>query len=316
MYKVAVVGSYNKGLTITTDRLPAWGETLEGKNFTPSHGGKGSNQAVAAKRLGAEVDFIGAAGDDEFGDQGYKMLKNEGIDVSGMQIINNKNTGVGIIFLDENGENCILIDKGANQYITEEHVENFSYSIEQADVLIVQLEVPIEAVKRAMQIAKDKGTLVIFNPAPAAEEAKQLIQYADVINPNETELLILNGLDPNETLSEERCIDLARRLEKEGPTDVIVTRGEKGAIHVTEDGADIISAPSVVAKDSTGAGDAFTGALAYSLSGNHTVRESLQVAIAAGSYCVTKYNVLDGLTNYPALKKFMEEGNEKNILES
>src|SRR5699024_10371603 len=115
MNKVTVLGSYNKGLTITTNRVPNWGETLEGKDFTPSHGGKGSNQAVASKRLGAEVNFIGALGDDEFGKNGYRMLEDEGIDISGTKIIENENTGVGIIFLDENGENCILIDKGANQ---------------------------------------------------------------------------------------------------------------------------------------------------------------------------------------------------------
>lgn len=310
--RILVVGSYNVGLTCQTDRVPVWGETLIGSGFSESNGGKGANQAVAAARLGASVSFVGCLGEDRYGDDGLEMLNREGIDTSDVRRTNHKNTGVGIILLNSKGDNCIVVDPGANSELDAKDMESLT-SVNSADVVVFQLETPLETVKRGMEIAKSLGKQVILNPAPANRKAMDLLPLATVVNPNESELLILNGKDPGTELTDDRCEQLAQALLQRGPTAIVVTRGENGAMIVTQDGTEVIPAVSVDAVDTTGAGDAFTGALAVALAEQKGLKKAVQFAAIAGSYSVTKRDVIPGLATREELKRFAIENGINGI---
>ncbi|MGE6257159.1 ribokinase [Heyndrickxia sporothermodurans] len=301
--KILVIGSYNVGLTCQTNFLPVWGETLVGNNFSESNGGKGANQAVAATRLGGDVAFVGCLGNDRFGDEGLQMLERENVDISGVRRSSTKRTGVGFIFLNSEGENSILVDLGANNELSLNDVSVLQ-KIEEADFLVCQLENRLDTIKEAMRRAKQLGKTVILNPAPAKREALELFQYASIINPNESELLILNGEKPDAELTLERCTELASRLLKSGPKAVIVTRGEQGALIVTEDSVVQVAACKVKAIDTTGAGDSFTGALAVFLAEGKTLEEAVRKASVVGSYCVTKRDVIPALPTRQQLTEF------------
>ncbi|MBS4206656.1 ribokinase [Bacillus sp. FJAT-50079] len=307
--KILVIGSYNVGLTCQTDRVPVWGETLIGHNFSESNGGKGANQAVAAARLGGDVAFVGCLGNDRYGDEGLRMLEAENIDVSGVRRSNNKSTGVGFIFLNAEGENCILVDPGANHDLLPND-ESVLSKVDEADIIVCQLENRIDTVRSALRYAWQSGKTVILNPAPANIEALELLQYTTIINPNESELLILNGENPNEALSIQKCEELAFNLLDKGPEAVIVTRGENGALIVTQQAVVQVPAYKVEAVDTTGAGDSFTGALAVYLAEGLPLKEAVEKSSIVGSYCVTKRDVIPGLPTREKLEEF-----EKQIVE-
>ncbi|WP_164667711.1 ribokinase [Virgibacillus doumboii] len=300
--KILVIGSYNVGLSCQTNRIPVWGETITVDNFTESNGGKGSNQAVAASRLGGKVSFIGCIGNDGFGNDGVSMLKEEKVDISGV-IRSNTHTGVGFIFLNEEGENCIMVAPGANNDLKPVDVVT-TIQFDESDFVIFQLENDIETVKSLMVQAKEKKKKIIFNPAPASVEAISLLEYADIVNPNETELLTLNNRNINTSLSTEECIDLAQNLLTKGPESIIVTRGEQGALLVTKDFTKEIPAKNVTAIDTTGAGDSFTGALSVALSEGHTIEKAVEFANKVAAFSVTKQNVIPGLPTLEDLNDF------------
>lgn len=303
--KILSIGSYNVGLTCRTGRIPVWGETLIGSGFSESYGGKGSNQAVAAARLGGDVTFIGCLGNDKYGEEGLKMMRENGINTSYVIRRNDKSTGVGIILLNDDNDNCIIVDLGANNDLTPEYIESLKNVIADSDIVIFQLETPVETVKRGMEIANSFGKTIIFNPAPANKQAVELLSFATIVNPNESELLLLNNEDTSKALSDEECEELARELLVKGPEAVIVTRGEKGCLVVTADDTVKVPTKQVDAVDTTGAGDAFTGALAVALSEGKDILEAAKFASITGSYCVTKEGVVPGLPNREQLNKFM-----------
>lgn len=302
--KILSIGSYNVGLTCRTKRMPAWGETIVGQGFIESYGGKGSNQAVAAKKLGAEVEFIGCIGKDGFGNNGLEMLKRNGINVDNVTR-SDTNTGIGIILLNEQNDNAIILDLGANFELTESDLEKSEESIKNSDIILFQMEIPHNTIKRGMELAKKHDKTIIFNPAPASEESKDLIKYANIINPNESELLILNDLETDTKLDDEETIRLANNLLNKGPEVVIVTRGEKPTLLVTQDGSKFIKTESVQAVDTTGAGDTFTGALAVSLGEGNTIEESINFANAAGAYVVQRDGVVPAIPNRDELTEFL-----------
>ncbi|MBS4224174.1 ribokinase [Lederbergia citrea] len=304
--KILVIGSYNVGLACQTDRVPVWGETLIGHSFSESNGGKGANQAVAAARLGGDVAFVGCLGNDRFGDEGLRMLESENIDISGVRRSKNKSTGVGFIFLNSEGENCILVDPGANHDLLPND-ESVLEKIDEADIIVCQLENRLDTVREALRYAQQLGKTVILNPAPANAEALELLQYTSIINPNESELLILNGENPNEELSVQKCGELASKLLNKGPKAVIVTRGENGALIVTQQGVAQVPAFKVEAVDTTGAGDSFTGALAVYLAEGLTLEDAVSKASIVGSYCVTKRDVIPALPTREQLEEFEKQ---------
>ncbi len=288
--KIIVVGSYLVALVMDSERIPLKGETLMANNFRSTHGGKGSNQAVQAARLGAQVNFIGRIGNDAFGKSFLDLLKKENIDSSFVFISDNLPTGAGFIISAADGHNLITIDIAAIRDFTTKDIDLAIQSILPNDIVMAQLEIPVDTALYALQKAKQKGAVTILNPAPAQNLSAEELSYIDILTPNETEARICVGLAPNENISDE---DVAMRLLKTGCRHVIITLGDKGSLWVHNGEAHMLSAfrmDKVV--DSTGAGDAFNAALAVALSERKKMPEAIRFANAAGALSVTKADTI------------------------
>ena len=294
MPSVVVLGSFNMDLVVSADVLPAPGETVLGHSFQRGPGGKGSNQAIGARRLRADVSFIGAVGDDDFGAAARELLAIEGVDASGLFTVTQP-TGVALIVIDAEAENQIAVASGANAELTPTMVEERADSIANADVLISQLETPVEAFVAAAEIAAGSNTTVILNPAPATELPEEIWEHIDIITPNQHELVALAGIENPDWA--------ANALRTRGGMDVIVTRGPFGVTFTGDDGARRFPAVSANAVDTTGAGDAFTAGLAVALAEGQDMDAAIALALRAGAYAVTKVGVLDGL----ATRKDLDE---------
>lgn len=280
MVSVAVLGSFNMDLAVAAPVLPGPGGTVLGRSFFQGPGGKGSNQAIAARRLGAETAFLGAVGEDEFGRAARALLQREGVDVSGLAAVGEP-TGVALIVVDDRGENQIAVAPGANRAVTPEMVEEHEQIIAGADVLLAQLETPVEAFVRAGQIARAHGTKVVLNPAPAAPLPDPAWEVADVLTPNQSELAELTGGGS------------VRELTERG-VRVAATRGAAGAELHGPDGSASFAAYPAEAVDATGAGDAFNAGLAVGLA-ETGLRAGVELGLRAGAYAVTRRGALDGL---------------------
>jgi ribokinase len=273
---ICVVGSANLDLNTYTDRFPAPGETLHGKRFTTGYGGKGANQAVMAARLGGAVTFVARVGEDLFGRDMTEHFGKEGIDTSHVITTQGTSTGTAVITVDAAGRNTIIVTPGANGLLAARDVELARSAIEGARVLVCQQEVPSEANLAAMRIANRAGVSVVFNPAPVGDGMPaEAYGLATVLCPNEHEASLLTGRTVG-TLTEAEAA--ARELLARGTRSVIVTLGERGSLVVTADSATHLSAPAVKAVDTTGAGDAFIGSLAFFLARGANLTEAAQRA--------------------------------------
>ncbi|GIQ68949.1 ribokinase [Xylanibacillus composti] len=308
--RVTVIGSYNVGLVVNAERLPAWGETLFGNGFCESPGGKGSNQAVAASRLGGEVRFIGSVGTDRYGDDAISMLKKEQIDLTYLKRTGASMTGVGFVFLNKEGDNCIVVDPGANLELMPEDIDNAAEAIEQSDVILFQLESSLDTVRYGLKTAREKGKVTILNPAPAQKRLDDLLPYATYVTPNETELKIMSGLPPEQRLTDDDCIQLGRSIISKGPEAVIVTMGERGALVILEETSYLLPSVPVAAVDTTGAGDSFNAALAVSLAEGKPLQEAAAYACAVGAYTVTGKEVIPALPTREQVELFLAERKE------
>ena len=270
--EIVVVGSLNHDITVQVPRLPHHGETVLGTSHSTDTGGKGANQAVAAARLGRDVAMVGRVGADESGAALLRSLAESGVRTDLVAADPGAGTGMAAIAVEPGGENMIVVSPGANTTLTAADVE----ALPSADVLLMQLEVPVPVVAAAA--ARATGS-VVLNPAPARRLPAELLAACDVLVPNRTELATLAGGDgaPEE---------LARRIE--GPDAVVVTLGAAGALVVDRDGAAHVSAPRVEAVDATAAGDAFCGALADALVRDLPLIEAVRWAVAAGAAAATR----------------------------
>jgi ribokinase len=285
--KVAVVGSSNVDMVVQLGRLPRPGETVAGGRFFEAGGGKGANQAIAAARLGAEVSFIGCVGDDQFGRRSIAGLNAEGIETTGCRIIGGQATGVALIYVGPDGENMIALAPGANEALTVQDIHAASAAIASADILVVQLEVPPAAVLASMQVARQAGRPTLLNPAPAPEESAvhELLQLADFVNPNATEAHRITGIEVDDDDSAKAA---GEKLLSMGARNAIITLGSHGAYAVSDNLTGPIPAYPQRAIDATGAGDAFTGALAVALAGGLEIAEACRFACAAGALATTR----------------------------
>jgi ribokinase len=258
--RIAVVGSNMVDLVTYVNRMPVKGETIEAPRFEMGHGGKGANQAVAAAKLGASVVMVTAVGDDMFGEGTIRNLERVGVDTTYVRRVQGLASGVAPIMVEPNGENSILIVKGANADLSPADVERASEALKQCDLILLQLEVPLETVYAAIAFGKRHGVRTVLNPAPAAPNL-DLAHVRDVsyLVPNETELGLLTGM-PTET--EANIEAAARGLLRQGMRAVIVTLGGRGALLATADGIKRIAPTRVDPVDTTGAGDAFVGSFA------------------------------------------------------
>ena len=297
--EIVVVGSCNVDLITYTKRFPKVGETIEGTDFKQGFGGKGANQAVAAAKLGARVSMIARLGMDGFGTQTLENFKTQNVDASFVQQLEGVPSGVAPIFVNKDGQNFIVIVSGANAKLEPVDLEPAKELLTHAKVVICQLVSKQETVLEAFKIARAAGVKTVLNPAPAAPLLPSLLELTDLMVPNETELELLTG-KPVNTVLEAR--DAAKDLIVAGATEVIVTLGERGALHVTEYSA-VHHQPRVVkAFDSTGAGDAFIGALVSALSRGLVMTHAIEFANAAAAVSVTRAGTQTSFATLEELK--------------
>ncbi|MBC7441591.1 MAG: ribokinase [Ramlibacter sp.] len=301
--RITVVGSFAVGLTLRAPRFPVPGETLLGSDFDQGPGGKGSNQAVAAARLGARVNFIGAVGEDEYAGVADRLFAAEGVGAR-LRRVKERNTSVGFIVLNTAGENFIILDPGANTALNAADIQASADLIGSSDLLVAVMEIPDEPVAEALRIARAAGVRTLLNPAPARPLSGEVLSNVDVLTPNESELRILLGLAPNDPTPTET---LVWRLLERGLELVVVALGRQGALVATRDGLELIPSRRAAVVDTTGAGDAFNAALSVALPPGRGVAESARRAAAAGALAVTRLGVIPALPTLAELEAFLKE---------
>jgi len=284
MKKICVIGSLNMDLVVNVDEMPKKGQTLIGENFKEVPGGKGANQAVAIAKLGGDVSMIGKVGNDGFGQTLINALKADNVKTDYIQI-ENCSSGVAMITVDKNAENSIVVAPGANFRVLREDIDKCIDSIKQSDIVVVQLETPLDTIKYALQESKQLDKYTILNPAPAVKLEEDIIKNVDLLTPNETELEILSGVKIE---NEEDIIKAAQVMIQKGVKQLIVTLGSKGSLYIDKDNVKFKESYKVVAIDTTAAGDSYTGALSVALSQDKDIQEAMDFASKVGALCVMK----------------------------
>ncbi len=284
MKKILVIGSSNTDLIASVKNFPVAGETIEGTSYMQAMGGKGANQAMAAHKLGGNVSFITSLGDDSNGIHALAYYKKEGLEVSSSLIVENIPSGTAMILVDERGENCIVISPGANQKLSPFYIHKVEGKIKEADILVMQMEIPYETVKAVCALSTKYNKQIILNVAPARTLDEEILKDVDVLVVNETEAETISG-EKIELIGKDGVID---KLLSMGATTVVLTLGTKGCFFKNETESLDIPAFTVDAKDTTAAGDTFCGALAAEIGKGHSWKEALIFATAASALCVTK----------------------------
>ncbi len=303
---ILVIGSSNSDYIITMDRFPQGGETLEGLSFHQAMGGKGANQAVAAQRSGGSVRFLTSLGDDFNGRNALAYYKNEGIDVSLSLLTENETTGTAVIWVDKRGENSIVVIPGANRLLEAGYIINHQEIIQDADLIILQMEIPYETVKTICGIASRYGKKVMLNAAPASSLEEDILRSLYILVVNETEAETITG-EKMDMTGEDGIINALLGM---GVKNVILTLGSKGCIY--SNGIECLRIPafSVEVKDTTGAGDTFCGALAVGIHKYQSMEQALRFATAAAALSVTK---LGAQPSIPVEGEILDFLNNRNI---
>jgi ribokinase len=302
--RIVVVGSVNTDMVVKGDRLPGPGETVTGGQFFMAAGGKGANQAVAAARLGAEVTLVAKVGRDIFGDQAIENYRREGIVTDCILRDADAATGVALILVDNRGENLISVASGANFALTPQEIAHAADRIRSADALMLQLEIPMDVVAAAAKTAAAAGVPVILDPAPAAPLPDGLLPNVAYLTPNESEAERLTGIAVSDEASARRS---AERLLAAGAGHVIVTLGTKGALLASADGMKLIPTERVDALDSTAAGDAFNGGLAWALGRGLALEAAVQQACWVGALSATRLGAQPSLPTQDELRSFARQ---------
>ena len=306
--KVTVVGSANVDLVTRAQRMPNKGETLIGDAFDIFTGGKGFNQATAAARLGAQVTLIGKIGDDPFANILRSAIDTEHIDNRYVKTDAENGTGIATIFIEPDGNNSIIVVPRANMCLTPKDVEHAAESIAQAEVLLLQLEIPINASQTAIEIAKANETIVILDPAPARSLPQDMLEQVDILTPNATEATVLSGYT---VTTPEEAMTAAKTLQKQIATDehsaVVLTLGEQGVLLCTPAQTTRIHPISVEVIDTTGAGDAFNGALATALANGDDLSEAVAFANVAGASAVTELGATPSMPTRAKIDEILSE---------
>jgi ribokinase len=301
--RILVVGSVNLDMVVKGRRLPGPGETVSGGRFIMAAGGKGANQAVAAARLGAEVALVAKVGRDVFGDQAIEHYRGEGILTDCILRDPADATGVALILVDDRGENLISVASGANHRLTPEEVQRCADRIRSADVLMLQLEIPMDVVCAAARIAAEAGVPVVLDPAPAAPLPDGLLECVAYLTSNESEAAQLSGMAVDDEAS---ARDAAGRLLAAGARRVLVTLGAKGALLAEAERSVLISSVPVDAVDTTAAGDAFNGGLACAVGRGMPLAEAVRYACLAGALSATRLGAQPSLPHADELQQFLK----------
>jgi len=301
---IVVVGSINTDLVGRTQRMPRGGETLLGSDFLMVPGGKGANQAVAVARAGGNVKMLGRVGDDLFGKQHLANFRDNGVDTQLVHITPGVPTGVAIIIVDDNGENSIVVIPGANNSLMPADIEAARDVVEKAQIVMLQLEIPMETAATVISMAKKAGVPVILDPGPARPLAKELLAQVDIITPNEHEAQVLAG---EELHSLDDGYRIAGKLLGWGVKNVLLKLGGNGVIFATPEGMEHIPAHKVKAEDTTAAGDAFAGGLAVALAEGFSLRSAVLFANAVGALAVTKLGAQSAIPTREEIEAFLVE---------
>lgn len=304
MVRIVVVGSANVDFVVRTPHIPRPGETVLGRDFVMAMGGKGANQAVAAARLGAQVTFVACVGQDVFGAQCLDTYQAEGMDTAYVTRNAEQATGVALIAVDEAGENSITVASGANMRLSPAQVEAAAPAFDDADALLMQLEIPEATILRAAQQARRTGVRVILNPAPARALPPELLPLIDVITPNRLEAAQLMGIPEGEVrrMTDEQLVKGVLGL---GPSAVVITLGAEGALAGGSWGWVRVPAFRVTAVDTTAAGDAFNGGLAVALSRGDNLEQSARYAAACGAVAATRLGAQPSLPTAAEVERLM-----------
>jgi ribokinase len=292
MNEILVIGSSNTDMVVRVRDIPRPGQTVMGGEFKVFAGGKGANQAVAARRAGAEVRFIAAVGNDDFGKAAIDGFNREGINTENIEVLDGIPSGVAMIFVSDEGENCIGVAPGANKELASGFLQDNSQVFTQCSHLLVQLEIPMETVETIVQLASENNVRAILNPAPAAKLSGQVLQNLYCITPNEHEAEELTGIAVMNVESAERA---AEALLQRGVQNVIITLGSDGALLVNSKGVHHQDAEKVEVIDTTGAGDTFNGVLAALLCEGKTLKESIRLAVKGATLSVQKPGASDSV---------------------
>ena len=287
MPKVIVIGSSNTDMVFETPKFPDKGETVIGGKFEVVSGGKGANQAVAATRAGSTVLFLTKVGDDNFGKNAITKYKDEGIETSYIQIQKGVASGIAMIMVHKkSGENAIIVSPGSNSYLNNKDVDLISKQIRINDIVLCQLEIPIETVSYALSLAKQKKAKTILNPAPYKNISRDFLKKVDIITPNESEAFALTGVKLTNKNNVEKAASQLLKMVKKA---VIITLGKKGVYYISKQlKGQFLSTSKVNAIDSTAAGDVFNGYFASELAKNKNIVDSIKTAIKAASISVTR----------------------------
>ncbi len=282
---IVVIGSSNTDMVIKCAHLPAPGETILGGSFFMNAGGKGANQAVAAARLNGDVTFIAKVGNDVFGNQAIELFKKENINTECIFIDDANASGIALITVDDKGENCIAVAQGSNGNLSVDDIKKAGRVLHDADIILVQLEIPIATIEYIAGFAKQHNKKLILNPAPACVLSDELLSKISIITPNEKEASMLAGVEINDIGSAQKA---AKILSGKGIETVIITLGEEGALSYQQNIFSIIPTNKVTAIDTTAAGDVFNGALAVAVSEQKNIEDAIAFANNAASISVTR----------------------------
>ena len=302
--RIVVVGSANTDMVVKAPRIPAPGETVLGGRFVMAAGGKGANQAVAAARLGCRVTLVARLGRDMFGQQTRENLEREGIDTACLAWDEQEASGIALIIVSADGENAIAVAPGANATLSTMDVERAEPAIAQASVVLMQLEVPLEAVRCAIELARKHGVRTILNPAPAAPVPADLLRAVDLVTPNEHEAALLTGVKPH---GETGAETVARALLSQGAQAVAMTLGKRGSLLATAEGVQMVPAFRVQPVDTTGAGDAFNGALAARWALGVPLPEAARYANATAALATTVMGAQPSMPTAAQVERFLSQ---------
>ena len=300
MKNICVIGSLNMDLVVNVDKMPKPGQTIIGSNFKEVPGGKGANQAVAMARLNGNVSMIGKVGEDGFGQTLINALKNDKVDTTYIKTTKGA-TGVALITVDNNAQNSIVVSPGANFEVKEEDIDNNIEAIKNSDIVVLQLETPLNTIKYALKKSKELNKYTILNPAPAVKLDDEIIKNVDLLTPNETELEIISGVNIE---TEEDIQKAAQIMIEKGVKELIVTLGSKGSLYINKEKSIFKKAYKVQAVDTTAAGDSYTAALAVALSKDQSIEEAMDFASKVGALSVLKEGAQSSLPTLEDVENF------------
>jgi ribokinase len=302
--KIVVIGSSNTDMVIKVPRLPKTGETILGGKFYTAAGGRGANQAVSAARAGGDVTFVARVGNDMFGDRAIESFKTEGINTDHIVKDNDLPSGVAEIFIDDNGHNLVAVASGANMNLSVYDIINAKQAIMEADIILMQLEVPLKTLEYAAKLAEDAGKRFILNPAPAMQLPISLLKKISVLTPNEKESELLTGIRVED---EDSAEDAGRILLSKGVAKVIITLGSLGALVLDSSGSELVTGFKINPVDTTAAGDIFNGALAVAIAESKNIFEAVKFANAAAALSVARMGAQSSAPNRDEILKVMNE---------